>query len=36
MSAEQMDQYFKETFLNAIKLAKIEEELPIDAGRFFS
>ena len=30
-----MDEYFKESFLNAIKLTKIEQELPIDSGRFF-
>ena len=29
-----MDQYFKEAFLNALKLTKLE--LPIDSGRFFS
>lgn len=31
-----MDQYFKEAFLNVLKLSKVEAELPIDSGRFFS
>jgi translation initiation factor 2D len=31
-----MDQYFKEAFFNVLKLTKIEGELPIDSGRFFS
>jgi len=30
-----MDEYFKETLFNVIKLTKIEQELPIDSGRFF-
>lgn len=29
-----MDQYFKEAFLNTLKLVKLE--LPIDSGRLFS
>lgn len=29
-----MDQLFKEAFLNALKLSKVE--VPIDSGRFFS
>ncbi len=31
-----MDQYFKQAFLNVLKLSKIEGELPVDSGRFFS
>ena len=31
-----MDQYFKQAFLNVLKLSKVEAELPIDSGRFFS
>lgn len=31
-----MDQYFKEAFFNVLKLTKVEGELPIDSGRFFS
>jgi hypothetical protein len=31
-----MDQHFKEAFLNVLKLTKVEAELPIDSGRFFS
>lgn len=30
-----MDQQFKEAFLNALKLSKVEAQLPIDTGRFF-
>lgn len=30
-----MDQYLKECFLNAIKLSRVESELPIDSGRFY-
>ena len=35
ISAKLMDQYLKESFLNAIKLSKVEGELPIDSGRFY-
>jgi hypothetical protein len=31
-----MDQLFKEAFLNVLKLSKVEAELPIDSGQFFS
>lgn len=30
-----MDGYLKESFLNALKLSKVEGELPIDGGRFY-
>ena len=30
-----MDAYFKESFLNALKLSKVEGQLPIDGGKFF-
>ena len=30
-----MDQYLKQSFLNAIKLSKVEAQLPIDSGRFY-
>ena len=31
-----MDQFFKEAFLNAIKLAVDEDDLPMDSGKFYS
>ena len=35
ISSKLMDQYLKESFLNALKLSKVEGELPIDSGRFY-
>lgn len=31
-----MDDYFKEAFLNALKLNKLDAQLPIDSGRLYS
>jgi hypothetical protein len=30
-----MDKFFKEAFLNDLKLSKVEGELPINSGRFY-
>lgn len=35
ISAKLMDQYLKESFMNALKLSKVEGELPIDSGKFY-
>ena len=36
ISPHLMDEHFKEAFLNTLKVVKIEPELPIDSGRFYS
>ena len=35
ISSKLMDKYLKECFLNALKLSKVEGELPIDSGKFY-
>ena len=30
-----MDNYLRESFLNVLKLSRVDDELPIDSGRFY-
>ena len=36
LSPQMMDGHFKEALLNVLKLVKIDAQLPIDSGRFYS